>query len=156
MARDLSTIKNRKKSMSTSIKTFAKNLCKVLLEHGIHAQVADRGNFVVWEDRAGKFNTATFGPYALGPLLIRLYWNIYPDSRWGRYRLPEGDRCELTFVPSELPPLVEEIAGCAVRGEYVRPYLFTAAAWLINPHHAPGVDRHDCPPFPWSWPSRED
>jgi hypothetical protein len=144
------------KSQKTRIKEFTQAFRDALLKHGVAARFAEYRTVVVWEDGAGRFNTATFLVYAVEPFLIRLAWNVYSVLVRGRLRDPEGERSEITLLPSELPRLADEIAQRTAKGELLRPYLFTPAAWQINPHHAPGVDRQYGSLPPWCRPDRGD
>jgi hypothetical protein len=130
------------------MKTCNKKLRDVLLQHGIAARMADYGNFVVWEDEAGRFNNAYFGPYASTPRLIRLYCNVAVACVRGRVRHPEGERSEITFLPSEFSRVAEEFARRTARGERLRQKFFTPAAWRDNPHRAPDADDQSGSPLP--------
>jgi hypothetical protein len=130
-------IMNRKRY---SQRRFNQTLLDALLRHGLNARWMMRRTLVVWEDGAGRFNTASFLHYEIYPLMVRLYCNVYPAWVRRRYRDPEAPTSELTFLPSEFPPLAEEIAQCMARGDLVKPYVFTQAAWQSNPHKGPDDD----------------
>jgi hypothetical protein len=134
------------------MKTNNKRLRDVLVQHGIAARSADYGKFVVWQDAAGRFNNAYSGPYAFTPRLIRLYCNVAVASVRGRIRHPEGERSEITFLPSEFSRVAEEFARRTARGEPLRQKFFTPEAWRVNPHRALDADDQPGSPLPGDSP----
>src|SRR5262249_29990985 len=107
---------------------------------------ADRRQFVVWDDRAGKQNTMSvglYGRYDHEPTLLRLKVNIYSVYSRRQCWEPEGPQSEITFMPGEehalAAPLAKILAGPDPH-RLVRK-AWTAQAVFENPAWAEGTDR---------------
>src|SRR5690349_1278913 len=100
------------KSRISTRKTLA-TFYHALVAHGLSAQLVYYRQFIVWQDRSSKWNTASIGPYghyAKPPDLLRLYVNVYVVQAYGQRWRPEGPRSEITFLPGEEGLLADPLA----------------------------------------------
>jgi hypothetical protein len=62
----------------------------------------------------------------------------YSDTPAVRFRFYNGEgRCEISFLPDELPAITEAIISAIRDGEKLPLYTWTARAWAANRHHDP-------------------
>jgi hypothetical protein len=110
-----------------------------LVSRGLSSRLVDRRTSIVWQDRAGKWNTARVGFYALDPVLLRLYVNTHDAWVCGRPRHPEGPASEITFMPGEELLLAERFAEIMAGPDpwQLDGKEWTPAAYAVNPHHDP-------------------
>jgi hypothetical protein len=128
------------KSWRFNMRQFNQTLRAALLQHGMIARCIRSPTRVVWNDGAGRFNTGKITVYLSKPFLVRLVLNNSQVVIRGCYRQPEAPMSEITFRPSESLLLADKIAKCMARGDLVKPYVFTQAAWQFYPYKGPYDD----------------